>query len=140
MPSIHFRQGSVRWVLMETRVRLLGTGTIQQMPINQALMATRAINSSRPHAHFVLRGVLFLAFGFSSPSHSSMLMLCNALAFCPLSLSRTSGHPIVDFISPALFLAMPRERGKSRRGPTYYSQFDRHKRLGTSLSRSPPKW
>lgn len=142
MPSIHFRQGSVRWVgmavLMVTRVRLLDTSTKQQMLINQALMAIKAINSSvlmliLPREGFYLSHLALV----HRLLMVAMLRACNALVILPLFLSRTSGHPTIFFFLPALCLAMPCKRGKSWHGPAYYSQFGRNKRPGAaSLSPS----
>jgi hypothetical protein len=70
-----------------------------------------------PLGLFIMWGVLYQAFGPFSRSHS---------AFFLQSGSRTT----VGSIFPMLFLAMPHERGKPRRGPAYYNRFGRQKRLG----------
>jgi hypothetical protein len=92
---------------METQVRLLNTNMKQLIVITPALMATKAINSS---ALLVLSSCGGSYIGHSTAIHGLILFaLLHALAFHPLSLVRT----IVDSIRLALYLAMPRERGKS---------------------------
>jgi hypothetical protein len=102
---------------METQARLLGFSTISVMAITPALMATRAINASvllvfSPYGKFYI--------GHLGPKHNIISpVLLHDLA-CSTGVS----------VCLVLCSAMPRERGKPRRGPTYYSRFGRHNRPG----------
>jgi hypothetical protein len=117
---------------METKVRLLAPVRYTEWPL---LLHLWLPEPSTPPSSWLLSSCGGSYIGHLAAVHGLILLaLLHALAFHPLSPARTT----VDSIFPALCLAMPRERGKSRRGPTYYSRFGRHKCPGpTSLALIP---
>jgi hypothetical protein len=114
MVSLHERQGLVRWALMETQARLLDISTKFGYGHYSCTNGYQSHQILRPPGLFVLREVLYWALGRYAQYHFA----CSA--------PRLSSHRWC-FVCLVLCSAMPRERGKPRRGPTYYSRFGRHK-------------
>lgn len=115
MVSLQERQGLVRWALMETQAQLLGFSTILIMAITPALMATGSINAFvllvfSPYEKFYI-GHLCLKHNIISPVQRHDLAFSTGVSVS---------------VRLVLCSAMPRERGKPRWGPTYYSMFGKH--------------
>jgi hypothetical protein len=135
MHSIHSGKRLVHWDsqegLMAHQAWPSRTGTMQQGNITSTFMAPQTVISLIIMQVISCCGSYFQS--FSSTLHSPPAFFVRVSRASVNFLPSTTNIPFissVNFLPLEFSFTMPRERGKSKRGPTYYSLVGRHRRTG----------